>query len=128
MSFLPNFIHRVLKSMHHAHHKSLWKTIHHLSYYGTTLQKQPSADVFQNRCSYEFRSIHRRPSVLESLFNKVVELKDCNFLKKRLKHSCFPVHIAKFLRTAFFTEHRWLLLYFRHYSTRKHSQKKQKET
>ena len=32
--------------------------------------------------------------VLESLFNKV-----CNFIKKRLKHKCFPLNIAKFLRT-----------------------------
>ena len=26
-------------------------------------------------------------------------------LKKRLQHRCFPVNIAKFLRTPFFTEH-----------------------
>ena len=32
-------------------------------------------------------------------------------LKNRLQHRCFPVNIAKFLGTAFFTEHlRWLLL------------------
>ena len=34
--------------------------------------------------------------MLESLFN--------NFTKKRLQHWCFPVNIAKFLRTAFFIE------------------------
>ena len=50
--------------------------------------------------------------MLESLFNKVAGLKACNFIKERLKHSCFPVNNAKFLRTHFFTEHlRWLLLY-----------------
>ena len=50
---------------------------------------------------------------------------DCNFMKNRLQHRCFPVNIAKFLRTAFFTEHfRWLFLYFRHYSSRKLSQNK----
>ena len=38
----------------------------------------------------------------ESLFNRVVVLKTCNFIKKRLQHNCFPVNIAKFLRTAFF--------------------------
>ena len=27
--------------------------------------------VLQNRCSYKFRNIHRKTSVLESLFNKV---------------------------------------------------------
>ena len=32
-----------------------------------------------------------------------------NFIKKRLQHRCFPVNIAKFLRTAFFIEHiQWL--------------------
>ena len=36
-------------------------------------------------------------------------LKSCNFIKKRLQHRCFPVNIAKYLRTSFFTEHiRWL--------------------
>ena len=29
-------------------------------------------------------------------------LKACNFIKKRLQHSCFPVNIAKFFRMAFF--------------------------
>ena len=38
--------------------------------------------------------------VLESLFNKVASLKACNFIKKRLQHRCFPVNIARFLRTA----------------------------
>ena len=38
-------------------------------------------------------------------------LKACNFIKKRLLKGCFPVNIAKFLRTAFFIEHfQWLLL------------------
>ena len=48
--------------------------------------------------------------MLESLFHKVVDMKSCNFIKKRL-HRCFPVNIAKILRTVFFIEHlRWLLL------------------
>ena len=35
----------------------------------------------------------------------------CNFVKSKLQHRCFPVNIAKFLRTAFFIEHlRRLLL------------------
>ena len=38
-------------------------------------------------------------------------IKACNFIKKRLQHSCFSVTIAKFLRTALFVEYiRWLLL------------------
>ena len=33
----------------------------------------------------------------------------CNFIKKRLQHRRFPVNIAKFLWTALFIEHLWLL-------------------
>ena len=32
-------------------------------------------------------------------FNKAAGLKTSNFIKKRLQHRCFPVSIAKFLRT-----------------------------
>ena len=48
------------------------------------------ADVLQNRYSQKFHYIHRKTSVLESLF-----------IKKKLQHRCFPVNIAKFLRTDF---------------------------
>ena len=36
---------------------------------------------------------------LESLFNNVSGLQACNFIKKRLRHRCVPVNIAKFLKT-----------------------------
>ena len=53
----------------------------------------------------------------ESLFNKVAGLKPATLLKKRLRHSCFPVNFAKFLRKPFAIEHLcWLLL-----NTEKHS-------
>ena len=45
------------------------------------------------------KAIYRKGTVLESLFNKVAGLQPCNFIKKRLQHMCFPVNIAKFLRT-----------------------------
>ena len=49
--------------------------------------------------------------VLESLFNKISGLKVCNFIRKKLQHRCFPVNIAKFLRTAFSIEDlQWLFL------------------
>ena len=38
-------------------------------------------------------------------FNKVAGSQVCNFMKRRFKHSCFPVNIAKCLRTAFLIEH-----------------------
>ena len=37
--------------------------------------------------------------MLESLSNKDAGLQACNFIKKRLQQRCFPVNIAKFLRT-----------------------------
>ena len=37
---------------------------------------------------------------VEFLFNKVAGLKTWISIKKRLQHRCFPVNIAKFLRTS----------------------------
>ena len=34
--------------------------------------------------------------MLESLFNKVADLKACNFIIKRFQPKCFPVKFAKF--------------------------------
>ena len=45
--------------------------------------------------------------MLESLFNKVVGLKVCNFIKKTLRHRGFP---TKFSRTSSFKEQFWWLL------------------
>ena len=46
--------------------------------------------------SFARRNIHRKTPLLKSLSNKA-----CNFIKKRHQHRCFPVNIAKFLRTVF---------------------------
>ena len=51
------------------------------------LQKQLLEGVLQNRCSLKFLNIHRKTTVLESLFNKVAGL----------QHWCFPLNIAKIL-------------------------------
>ena len=48
--------------------------------------------------------------MLGSLFNKVLGLQSCDFVKRRLQHRCFPVNITNFLRTSFFIEHLWWLL------------------
>ena len=47
-----------------------------------------------------------------SLFFLCWCLQVCNFIKKRLKHQCFSVNTAKYLRTAFLIEHLWWLLLF----------------
>ena len=41
------------------------------------------------------KKFDKKMPVLESLFNKVVTLKACNFIKKWLQHMCFPVKFAK---------------------------------
>ena len=43
--------------------------------------------------------------MLESLFNKVVGLKACNFIKKRHRQGCFLANIAKFFKKAYFEKH-----------------------
>ena len=53
--------------------------------------------------------MHPKP-VLKSLFDKVVGLKACNFIKRRLQHKFFPMKFAKFLRKPFFIELLSLLL------------------
>ena len=37
--------------------------------------------------------------MLDPLFNQVVGLQVCNFIKKRFQHGCFSLNIAKFLKT-----------------------------
>ena len=55
-------------------------------------------------------------TVLKSLFKKVAGLATRKSIKRRLQHSCFPVNIAEFFRTAFSIEQLWwLLLELRHF-------------
>ena len=75
-----------------------------------SIQKQPFADVLQNSYFKNFRNIHRKTPVLESLSNKVAALKAYNFIKNWLQHKCFLVNIAIFLKLAFYIEHLWWLL------------------
>ena len=47
---------------------------------------------------------------LSLFFINIQAWKPATLLKKRLRHRCFPVKFARFLRTPFFTEHlQWLL-------------------
>ena len=64
-------------------------------YYIESVQKQPFADVLQNRCSWKFCKIHRKTTMLEPLFNKVASL-------KRLCHKCLPMIFVKFSKTPIF--------------------------
>ena len=61
----------------------------------------------------KFHKFYRETPMLESLFNKAASLQAWIFIKKRLQHRCFPVSIAKFLRTPILEYVRQgLLLYF----------------
>ena len=51
-----------------------------------------TAGVLQKKLFLKIRNIHRKTTVLESLFNKVANLQPCKFTEKRR----FPVHIANF--------------------------------
>ena len=77
------------------------------------VKEQVSEAVARGLQFLKVPKLHRKISVLESLFNKVASLKACNSIKKRLQYRCFPVRFAKFLRRPFFTEQlQWLLLRF----------------
>ena len=43
------------------------------------------------------KTILKKPSLIR--VNKVAGPQPCKFIKKRLQHKCFPVNIAKFVRT-----------------------------
>ena len=63
------------------------------------MQKQPFANVLQNRRSYKFRNIHKKTLVLEPLFDKVAGLQ------------VFSCEYSEIFKSSFFIEHpRWLLL------------------
>ena len=50
-------------------------------------------------------SVKKAPSkktpAMESLFNKVVDLQACKFIKKELQYSCFTVKFAIFQKNTF---------------------------
>ena len=59
-------------------------------------QKEPLELFFYKKLC----KLQRKTPVLKSLFNRIVVLLACNFIKKRLQPRCFLVEIfAKFLRT-----------------------------
>ena len=74
-----------------------------------------STETVSRKCSVKklflktLQNLQETP-VPESLLIKL-QAPSATLLKKRLWHRCFPVNLAKFLRTRFFIEHfRWLLL------------------
>ena len=66
-------------------------------------QKQPFADVKPSKIDVlkNFAKFTRKYLCWSLFLITVAGLEACNFIKKRFLHRCFPVNIAKFLRTAF---------------------------
>ena len=56
--------------------------------------------------------IHRKTSVMGSLFNKVTSMKACNFIKREFSKGIFLWVLRNVLRTTFFKEHFWWLLQY----------------
>ena len=63
-------------------------------------------------CRTCFRS-SQRCLIKQVLKNFAIFTGSCRFIKKRLKHTCFPMNIAKFFRTPILKNIcEWLLLMF----------------
>ena len=54
-----------------------------------------------------------KKAVLKNFAIFTGKLQACNFIEKRLQHSCFPLNIAKLLKTPILKNiYKWLLLIF----------------
>ena len=79
-------------------------------------QKQQPSEVFcKTRYSQKVEKFHRKTPVLESVFNKVADIKAYKFIEKKLQHRCFPLIFAKFLGIPIFKKIcEQLLLFFQY--------------
>ena len=68
-----------------------------------TFKKESSQDVIHFRCSWKFRQNCKKTSLLESLSIKLQGY-SLKLYQKRSCHEYFPVSLAEFLRTLFFTD------------------------
>ena len=66
------------------------------------LKMQPFPNVLQRRCYYRFLDIHKKMSVLESLFNKVTGLIACSFIKKETPTQVVSSEYHKKFEKSFF--------------------------
>ena len=91
--------------------------------YKMSVRSSHSQMFFKISVLKSFAIFTKKTPVLESLFNDVAVLDVCNFTKKKLQHSCFPVSIAKFLIIAFLQNTSW----FKTFYSKQKTQKAQKE-
>ena len=94
------------------HWLSCFKVLHyyHFYYVGQT----PPDMQWRNREQRDDKEHHEKTSFFSS--TSVLEYGlTCNFIKKRLRHMCFAMNIAEFLRTAAFVEHLLFIILFRNF-------------
>ena len=65
-------------------------------------QKQPPEMFYKKGNLKYFTKLMGKHLCWSLILNKVAGLKPAALLKKRLQHKCFPVNVAKFLRTPFY--------------------------
>ena len=63
---------------------------------------QPFANVLQNWRYYKFPGIHKKISLLESVFNKGTGPMACNFIKKETPTQVFSCEYHKMFEKSFF--------------------------
>ena len=73
--------------------------------FGVTKEDERASRSSHRRCSVKkgvlrsFAKFTRKHLCQSLFFNEVADLRPATLLKKRLRHRCFPVNFAKFLRT-----------------------------
>ena len=101
---LKNICEQLLLNFHYISHHHF--NYHHFHYH----QKQPFADILQNRCSQTFCIFYRKRLVLESLFHKVADLRPKNSSNIRipLDYNIIPcplqLNVFFFLQTYIFPQ------------------------
>ena len=73
-----------------------------LSQFLISIQKQPFADVLQDRCSQKFCKTHRKTPVPDFLFCRS---EACNPIKKEFLTQVFSCEFCEIFKNTFFTEH-----------------------
>ena len=69
--------------------------------YYKTFQKQPREMFYKKVVLTNFAKFTGKHLSHSFFFNKVAGLSPATLFKKRLRHRCFPMNFAKFLRTPF---------------------------
>ena len=65
------------------------------------MSEKYNEQVFHKKAVFKNLAIFIGKHLCRSAFiNENASFQSCNFIKKRVQHRCFPVTIAKFLRTS----------------------------